>query len=186
LREFLLGSGADPVGNAVRPGGKGRRNGEAGEKNQGERVHRRSALLLCLRCCGLCHLVFDTLPRFTARMNAWAGSEGSVPPSYTCGRAAIQENSKGRNMTRLGDSFRKATVDLFKSNSRSPSGMTTRKASARKAKQQQIPFGDDNKKVTARKTPLRESLGSRAAGFQPVNCFPAGGRVPFCAGWSEG
>jgi hypothetical protein len=31
--------------------------------------------------------------------------EEVYPPSYTCEGEAIQENSSGRNMTRLGDSF---------------------------------------------------------------------------------
>ena len=53
--ELLLGGGADPVGNAVGFEREGRRCGEEGEKNQSERVHRRSAKLLCLRYCLFFH-----------------------------------------------------------------------------------------------------------------------------------
>jgi hypothetical protein len=51
-----------------------------------------------------------------------------------------------KNKTREGERFNSNWVATIM-NSRSPSGMTTRKArTTTNAREQQIPFGDDNKK----------------------------------------
>jgi hypothetical protein len=51
--------------------------------------------------------------------------EEVYPPSYTCEGEAIQENSDGSRMARLGDAFQKQQ--------QIPSGMTTRETTAKAA-----------------------------------------------------